>query len=85
MQPDTQLQFIPKQRRSKKRLLKLLLNSKYKVRYNNHILQGGGKIATCGHWVTQRLKMTNLTEDELADLFTSVKDPDLLVTLVSLL
>lgn len=84
--PDEERKFIPKRYLKNypfKHLVKLLLESPYKIRYNNYELQDRDNkySATCGRWVVARILLKDLDEHQFAKLFTGKGiNPDLLVT-----
>lgn len=92
IKPDNQRAFIPaaykKQHYPEKYLVKLLLNSRYKIRYSEFKLQdiNDSEISTCGRWCCMRIIFKDLDEYQFKKLFTgkSLK-PDLLVTYATML
>ncbi len=90
--PDNQRKFIPKAYKQMyypdKHLVKLLLNSGYKIRYNHFELQdrNNHNMSTCGRWCVLRIIFKDLDEYEFKKLFTgkSLK-PDLLATYATML
>lgn len=90
--PDNQRKFIPeaykKMHYPEKYLVKLLLDSGYKIRYSEFKLQDANdeNVASCGRWVVMRILFKDLDEYQFKNLFTgkSLK-PDLLVTYATML
>ena len=89
--PDEQLDFeIDKNTRKKRHedftyLLWLLLNSGYKVTYNEiQFQQDSANVSTCGRHCAIRLLLRNLNEDEYKKIIKRTKiNPDILVTILT--
>lgn len=85
--PDDQFKTIPSwvnesEKQTYKMLTDLLYHCPYEVRFNQYKLQKhGANINTCGRWVIERLRNTELDETEFANAFLkSGMSPDRLVT-----
>ncbi len=87
--PDEELMFVPDSIKhdiygGRKKLLQMLLDSHYAVRYSQYKLQGPST-STCGRWCIMRLRLSHLTEGQFNKLFTGKGvNPDYLVTVASL-
>ncbi len=89
--PDDQRKFIPaaykKQHYPEKHLVKLLLDSGYKIRYNHFELQDRNKhdMSTCGRWVVLRILLKDLDEHQFKQIMTSKKmKPDYKATIATM-
>lgn len=89
--PDEQRKFIPRTYLKKnyphKHLVKLLLDSRYTIHYNNFELQdrNNKNVATCGRHVVMRALCKELDENQYAKLITEgIDNPDLFVTLCTM-
>lgn len=86
--PDDELKFIRESFRIENgslfpHLTFLLLESNFKIEYNNHKFQrkstNKSKISTCGRWVIVRCVLHKLTIDQFAEMFLR-KNSDELIT-----
>lgn len=77
--PDAEFSFIPKEFIRQhypdiKYLSKLMYNSGYKIIYNHYPLQSKNpNIATCGKWISERLRHRNLSLSQFAKAFKPLK------------
>jgi hypothetical protein len=86
---DDEMDFVPeyfKNTNYKKfrYLTKLLYDSGYTIIYNEYPLQAESTsdeiINTCGRWVSTRLALRDVPQQEFAKMFLKFEDPDLVVT-----
>jgi hypothetical protein len=82
LSPDLELKFIDNKTRSELMqktpyLSKLLIDSKYKINYNDHQFQKDNpKITTCGYWVILRLTFKDLDADEFINFIKTLELDD---------
>lgn len=82
-QPDEELllanpEYIERYHQDYTYLIRLLLQTKRPVIYNEYKLQASGT-STCGHWCTLRLLCSKLTNEQFVSLFDNVDDRDQIV------
>lgn len=84
--PDDEIDFVPKNFRRVnykkfRHLDQLLLDSHYKIIYNEYKLQSDELgTNTCGRWVAVRLLMRKVSQQKFAKFFLRFEDPDWLIT-----
>lgn len=87
--PDDNLKFVPeefkhKSNQDKPYLSMLLLNSPYKLEYNEFDFQNKKQgVNTCGRWCAMRILFKYLTIEEFASLFLN-KNGDKMVTYLTM-
>ena len=78
--PDEELKMMPIERRDKMHhnftyIIRLLLNQKLPVIYNEYKLQANDT-ATCGHCCTIRMLFSDMSNDDFAMSFKGIRDKD---------